>query len=275
MTREYDPDMPPDHEAADIPESDYERDRLSEEDMRVTNESKPDDSFFDSFISDTSKLNDVVEAMQKGARCFSVLFDATGSMASHWANVRDGLITALDAIQGRTGRQILVQMIAYRDHCDGKLLFQRSGFHTDFQQLRDWISHIRCTGGGDYPEAVDVGLNAVLQSERQSHRCILVGDAPAHAYSPAHKEAIMLGAQPCSVFTVRTGSSVDEPSLVKNFDDIARLSGGKAFKATNAEEISDVVATIISRDQELLGAVIGALPYYPKSETAKQIASEL
>lgn len=258
---------------SDLPDDDVEAGHVSAH----VDEGAPiqDDAFFDAFITDTDKLDDVIDATKQGARRFSILFDATGSMSSYWSAVSEGFGQALDQMSKRTGKVILIQLIAYRDHCDGENIMQRSGFHANFDSLKEWISHIRCYGGGDYPEAVDKGLEAVLQSEQESHRCVLVGDAPGHNNSPGYREATLLGQMQCPVFTVRVGHNPYEERLFKNFKKIASLSGGKDFVAQKVEEIADVIATIISHDRELLTAVIGTLPYYPTTETGKLIGEQL
>jgi hypothetical protein len=75
------------------------------------------------------------------------------------------------------------------------------------------------------------------------------------------------------VFTLRlTG----EEELKQNFEEISRLSGGKSFRLKgDPTEAVDVIATIVAKDRRLLKGCAGLLPYHPKTEKAKEVASQI
>lgn len=84
-------------------------------------------------------------------------------MASMWNNAKSQIVEMVKRIiaVGGAGKSEL-QWVAYRDYCDDQKL-ECSPWSTNPAVLRDFINNIKCTGGGDYPEAVELGLEHVCR----------------------------------------------------------------------------------------------------------------
>ena len=74
-----------------------------------------------------------------------------------------------------------VQFVVYRDYdCNADGLLQYSPWETKPDNLRKFIEKVKPEGGGDYPEAIEIGLwhaNNEFDKGRLS-QVILIGDAP-------------------------------------------------------------------------------------------------
>jgi len=61
-------------------------------------------------------------------------------------------------------------------------------FTAKISEMRDWLQQCQAYGGGDGPEAVADGLDAVLRLSWRSEStkiCILIADAPPHGLDPS------------------------------------------------------------------------------------------
>jgi len=108
-----------------------------------------------------------------------LLFDATGSMSGVWSQTLQGLDKLVDRVTALMPG-IKISLTAYRDYCDKNELgiLESLQATTDIGELRAFINRIKCDGGGDAPEAVELALEQVLG--RKNSFAVLVGDAPPH-----------------------------------------------------------------------------------------------
>ena len=245
---------------------------MDKKDLSTTAQQDPVLEEDDLFMSPDDLENQVKETQSNQAR-FIVAFDATGSMGAYWSEAKQALGRVVEEISQRCGGNVAVQMVAYRDDNDDPYIVEHSVFTNSEATLKAFITKQRCFGGDDYPEAVDTCLEHVIKE--LPSRTVLLGDAPAHYNMQGrdgYTQASKLGNNNSPVFTLRL---TDEKRLEENFKEIAKLSGGKSFLLKNVSDMVDIIATIIAADKKLLRTVSGALPYYPKSEAAKEIAKEL
>jgi hypothetical protein len=104
---------------------------------------------------------------------------------------------------------------------------------------------VRCCGGGDEPEAVDVALQRAIK-EPQLSRVILIGDAPPHsAPRDCTQEAESLANGNIPVFSVVVGSSVDAAS---SFSRIASITGGQCVSLERADELFELITLVFVSD---------------------------
>lgn len=180
---------------------------------------------------------------QPSIRTIALVFDATSSMRAIWqeakANMRK-LITR----QRELTPQAKIVLVAYRDYCDGNGLINMFPPSAVTDELVSFLDSIHCSGGDDYPEAVEIALKQVL--ELKPDLAILVGDAPPHGVTDAirngedyRKYARRLGESKIPVYTVRTS---DDPNLTSSFEEIAVLSKGKAFRLNELDELIDILS---------------------------------
>ena len=111
------------------------------------------------------------------------IIDCTGSMGSWIEACKKEIKSIIDCVRNQHFNiQIRVSIIAYRDHCDGKLISEVFPFSQNIAGCQTFLKDLRATGGGDCPEDVAGGFeNALKQSwEGVSKYAILLADAPCH-----------------------------------------------------------------------------------------------
>ena len=111
--------------------------------------------------------------------------DCTGSMGSYLEGSKDIIRTMIKDIKNKyTSSSVFVGFIAYRDHCDNKVL-ETLDLTSDFEEVYKFIDQLKADGGGDEPEAVVDGLHYAAKEihwrEEQSLRMLVhILDAPPH-----------------------------------------------------------------------------------------------
>ncbi|WP_235297583.1 carboxypeptidase regulatory-like domain-containing protein [Portibacter marinus] len=120
--------------------------------------------------------------------------DATGSMGDEIEFLKSELKDVIDQVEAmRSNVQFEWGSVFYRDHSDAYLTMQ-SPLTSKTKRTLDFIQMQSAGGGGDYPEAVNEGLEEALMQE-WSHDAIarivfLVLDAPPH-----HDEEVLADLQ--------------------------------------------------------------------------------
>ncbi|CAF0999381.1 unnamed protein product [Adineta steineri] len=118
-----------------------------------------------------------------------LLMDATGSMSSLLSAAKETVCTMFErasivlAEKGLPDDAFQMQFVIYRDYdCKEDGILQSSSWETKPSNLRNFMTKVTAMGGGDYEEAIEIGLwHAVQQSEQPEElsQVILIGDAPA------------------------------------------------------------------------------------------------
>jgi len=112
--------------------------------------------------------------------------DATGSMGDEIAYLKAELEDVLNKIKKQhKDIQVNTSSVFYRDHGDSYLV-KKSDFSTDIKTSINFINEQNAGGGGDFPEAVDAGLNTAINELSWSDDALakvifLILDAPPHA----------------------------------------------------------------------------------------------
>lgn len=215
--------------------------------------------------------------------CFVV--DTTGSMSPFIGAAREALLDTVEALGARSGVDLRVGLVEYRDHPpqDYSFVTRLHALTADLKQLRKVIAGLKADGGGDHPEAVYDGVrDAAARTEWREHSCrfiMLVGDAPPHGYVPpaaapvpergagrgarrrgavgagAARSTCTCGLDAAQVTAAAESSRVtvhalpmtDDAQTVGAFTEIARGTGGECAAATDA-------ARVVGRIGEMLDA---------------------
>jgi len=115
--------------------------------------------------------------------------DCTGSQGSYISSATRNIeeICAHIFHSGKLQQQedLRVGLVAYRDHPpqDHTWVYKNFGFTSDISKVRQDLSSLYATGGGDGPEAVTAGLNQALTMDWRQHATkmvVLIADAPPH-----------------------------------------------------------------------------------------------
>lgn len=215
---------------------------MDKEVLNKTSIEEVDDLGIQSGFDDFDHLAVAAEAAEAHRKRFMLVCDATSSMGTWWQQAQKALKQAVDEISSRTNTPFQCKVVAYRDHTCDSVPLDQSDWSNDTEYLKDYIGHIRCNGGGDYPESVGIGLSPAVQSG--ASMVILIGDAPGRSNSTGFEEARALGKQHCPVFALYTDK---DPRLVASFRDIASLSGGKAMLLTDAKSMTDIFSALLAK----------------------------
>lgn len=138
--------------------------------------------------------------------CSDLVFvqDCTGSQGSYITsatrNVEEICAQIFHSGKLQEPEDLRVGLVAYRDHPpqDHTWVYRNFGFTSDISQVRQNLSDLYATGGGDGPEAVTAALQQALQMDWRLHASkmvVLIADAPPHGigeYGDGEKEETLL-----------------------------------------------------------------------------------
>lgn len=216
-----------------------------------------------------------------------LLMDATGSMSSLLSAVKETVCSMFEEavkvleVMELPSDAFQMQFVVYRDYdCKQEGILQSSSWESKPNNLKKFIAPIAATGGGDYEEAIEIGLwYAVQQSEEPDGlaQVILIGDAPAKAIPAIERDRRANGGEAywCKTKYKTQTNYVDELTklrernipvhtfylssdpksdllLKKNFEQIALLAGGRCqqldiYQPKGAEMLTDYVTKEILR----------------------------
>eukprot|EP00298_Acanthocystis_sp_HF-20_P018889 c22051_g1_i5.p1 GENE.c22051_g1_i5~~c22051_g1_i5.p1 ORF type:complete len:2308 (+),score=699.29 c22051_g1_i5:197-6925(+) len=117
-----------------------------------------------------------------------LMMDGTGSMSGLLGAAKDTVCTMYERAsvvlkeQGYPDGMFQMQFVIYRDYDCKENLLQASAWETKPNNLRDFMSTVRAMGGGDYEEAIEIGLAHAVEQSNQPEgisQVIIIGDAPA------------------------------------------------------------------------------------------------
>ncbi|CAM4841770.1 unnamed protein product [Rotaria magnacalcarata] len=134
-----------------------------------------------------------------------LLMDATGSMSSLLSATKDTVCTMFERASAILNEKrlanvaIQMQFVVYRDYdCKANGILQSSSWEKNPTKLRSFMSNISAYGGGDYEEAIEIGLwHAVQQSAEPEgiSQVILIGDAPAKSSVAIERDRKAVGGE--------------------------------------------------------------------------------
>ena len=233
-------------------------------DLQTTKPVKTTSDEVDELCGSLDDLDTATIAAEAAEACrmrFALVCDATGSMDSTWSAAKTALTTAVDQIKSKTLVPVQIRVVAYRDVDDGPdAVCETSDWSDDTDYLKDFISSIRCFGGGDYPESIGRGLRRLIQQRCKT--IILIGDAPGKEPDTGFEEALICGQEQCPIYALYTAPS--DNRLVGHFEKLAKLSGGKAMPLTSFKDLRDIISVLLTSNKAL------QIEYQPESEAGKR-----
>ncbi len=190
------------------------------------------------------KYNKPASQSEPAIKTVALLVDATGSMDSVWEEVKVKLKQLINRLNKLVpGIKLLI--VAYRDYNDEQIL-EEFGPSADVEHLQQFISQIVCSGGDDFPEAVEVVLDHLNQL--RPDMAILVGDAPPHGVTDQVRSGgdyrKICSALGLPVYTVVVKQDSD---TLNSFKEIARLTSGKSFSLQELDDLIDVLSVSVAK----------------------------
>jgi len=112
------------------------------------------------------------------------LLDCTGSMSSYIQEAKNKITTLVDSITSKYENKVRLAFVGYRDHCDGMKRIETLQFTHSIAAFKNFVGGLVALGGGDAPEDVLGGLEAVahLGWLSSSKLIIHIGDSPPHGH---------------------------------------------------------------------------------------------
>ncbi len=212
----------------------------------------------------------------------AILFDTTGSMNEYLARVKRSVRKiAKELTKHLPG--IRMGIIAYGDHCDGKLMLQECPPTAKLNVFNDFIKKTERTCGGDIPEALECALERLIHwdwGEEGSHRpVIIVTDAPAHDKKECPKGndwlslASELAEMGISFYSCLCGKNNEARKQLKK---LAKISVGKYLTLKNSAEIVPLIVAAAVHKGGILEDYVAALKQEgPLDKNAKAVLVKL
>ncbi|HRP01839.1 MAG TPA: T9SS type A sorting domain-containing protein [Candidatus Kapabacteria bacterium] len=155
--------------------------------IKITNDTK------EQFITNPKYIEDGINYTTFNSECtnnvrsidIALLVDATGSMGDEIDYLKTDLEEIIQSIQDTLPELIInLGISCYRDYGE-EFLIRSSDLSADIKKSLKFLSNIQAKDGGDYPEAVEVGLNEVINNFNWDTNSIakvifLILDAPPH-----------------------------------------------------------------------------------------------
>ena len=112
------------------------------------------------------------------------VIDTTGSMADELKYIQSEIVDTISKVAHENDNsEIQLSSMVYRDIGD-EYVTRFSDFTTDIKSQQNFLNEQKASGGGDYPEAVDVALNKSLDAswnfKAKTKLIVHIADAPSH-----------------------------------------------------------------------------------------------
>jgi len=133
-----------------------------------------------------------------------LLMDATGSMGGLLSAVKDTVCKMFELTslvlkeKGFAENNFQMQFVVYRDYDCKDNILNSSAWETKPSNLRSFMELVNAQGGGDYEEAIEIGLWHAVQQSIQSEsisQVLLIADAPAKGSSAITKDRNLYGGE--------------------------------------------------------------------------------
>lgn len=189
--------------------------------------------------------------------------DATGSMADEIEYLKEEMSDIIGKVKTKNEKiKINTASVFYRDKTDAYLTIQ-SDFSNDISVTTDFIKKQNAGGGGDFPEAVDDGLDVAINklkwSENSRAKLIFIFlDAPPHVEKAIEMQKLIFSAAQKGIKIIPVFSSGSDKSNQFIMRSAALATNGTSVFITNHSGIGgNHEEPIIDRyDVELLNDVL-------------------
>ena len=126
---------------------------------------------------------DYIQSLEDKTFEFVLMIDATGSMGAEIRSVQSSVHRLIHTLSDLT-EGVRVSIVGYRDRGDQKPV-EAIRLTADINRLRNFLAHLKATGGGDAPEGVVLGFQTAwkvgwYQKPSVLKHVVVIGDAPAH-----------------------------------------------------------------------------------------------
>ncbi len=190
----------------------------------------------------------LIRRLQRDGLDIVIVFDSTGSMAGEIREVKkqvERIGSALVQLIPKTR----ISICTYRDKGDE---YQVKGLPltNNIHMVKDYLTDIYASGGGDNPEAVHDGLRWATANNNfraRARKVILVfGDAPPHDefQETCLNIAAEFRTQQHGVVSTVT-CRADRGEALEEFVEIAQMGGGEAFLTSDEREIMTQLVVLV------------------------------
>ena len=188
----------------------------------------------------------MITRLKKDGLDIAIVFDSTGSMQKEIDQVKNKIERIGNALFKMIPRT-RISVCTYRD--DGDEFVVKGQELTDqLGKVVTFLNGISAAGGGDDPEAVDVGLKWAMETNswrRSARKVILVfGDAPPHADKVVDCQRLASDFRHQQRGVVSTVSCRRKKPL-NSFTRIAQLGGGESFLSEDERQIMTQLMVLV------------------------------
>lgn len=246
------------------------------------------------------------QASGSGERQLDLVFilDCTGSMGSYIASATKNIELIVENIQQSeklsSPQALRIGLIAYRDHPpqDNSYITKTHELTSDIASVKEYLTALFASGGGDGPEAVTAALKATTELQWRpaaSKMAVLIADAPAHGigeYGDGFPNGSPDGEDPLNLVRQMASQGITlfvvacEPALsgyqfgLDFFRALTVISSGLVVPLTTASLLSHVIvgSALEQMDMERLIEEVGlavAERLHAGGETVDDVAREL
>jgi len=183
--------------------------------------------------------------------------DGTGSMGCLWETAKliiNQTFDRIGIIAGAAMSRIEFKWVIYKDYDAGSDVVQASPWTQNPKDILSWLNKHSMSGGGDWEEAVEKGLQAANAEENPPTRIILIGDAPPHWEKKGQKIA-QQGNHVLDTDFMEEAKALAEKKIPiyafymdphektrATFGEMATLTGGQVSELRDAKDLMDIIA---------------------------------
>ena len=195
----------------------------------------------------------------------AILFDTTWSMNSYLAKVKRH-VHDIGKRLAKHFPQLRLGIVAYGDHCDGKLMLQECLPTKELEDFSAFVKSTKRTNGGDIPEALECALERLIHwdwdKEDEAKIAIILTDAPSHTKKECPEGndylalATRLAEKGVSFYCCLCGK---DRKARKQLKELAKLSLGKFLKLEDAKEVVPLIVAAAAHKGGLLESLVDDL----------------
>ncbi len=179
---------------------------------------------------------------------FAIALDATGSMGPLIDGARRHITEILTRVCAEAGARVRIRIYVYRDYDVPNDILDHSDLTDKPEALVQWLAKVEPLGGGaNAGEAIEMALQAI-DDAGEAAAVLLAGDEPPNPRADldargrrqsltAFDWARRFGEKTVPIHTFAIGQ---DKRTIRDFKEIARLSGGQAGRLDGSAEMIDM-----------------------------------